>query len=89
MNDIIKVKLNEAGLIIYANRAKEMNKKFEENNIKYRYIISPERDDKGFVKFQLWELMNLYGKYLELTLTPPFEDNKIYFEDAVNESEDD
>ena len=81
INDVIKVKLNEVGLAIYSDRAKEINKKFEENNIKYRSSIFPKRDDKGFVKFQLWDLMNLYGKHLELSLTSPFEDNKIYFED--------
>ena len=88
INDMIKVKLNEVGLVIYVNRAKETNKKFEENNIKYKCPIFPKRDDKGFVKFQLWDLMNLYGKHLELTLTSPFEDNKIYFEDEVDENED-
>ena len=36
INDVIKVKLNEVGLAIYSDRAKEINKKFEENNIKYR-----------------------------------------------------
>ena len=66
INDMIKVKLNEVGLAIYVNRAKETNKKFEENNIKHKCPIFPKRDNKGFVKFQLWELMNLYGKHLEL-----------------------
>lgn len=85
INDTIKVKLNEVGLAIYADRAKETNKKFEENNIKYRCPIFPKRDDKGFVEFQLWDLMNLYGKHLELALTPPFENNKIYFDDNLEE----
>ena len=80
INDTIKVKLNKVGLAIYADRAKEINKKFEESNIKYRCPVSPKTDVDGFVKFQLWDLMKLYGKHLELSLTPPFKDNRIYFE---------
>ena len=85
LNETVKVKLNEIGLAIYADRAKETNKKFEENNIKHRCPIYPKRDDEGYVEFQLWDLMNLYGKYLELTLIPPFEDNVIYFEKELLE----
>lgn len=83
INEIVKVKLNEVGLAIYADRVKETNKRLEENNVKCKSPIYPKRDDKGYVEFQLWDLMNLYGKYLELTLVPPFEDNVIYFDDKV------
>ena len=83
INETVKVKLNEVGLAIYADRAKETNKRFEENNVKCKCPIYPKKDDKGYVEFQLWDLMNLYGKHLELTLIPPFEDNVIYFDDKV------
>jgi len=83
INETVKVKLNEVGLAIYADSAKETNKKFEENNVKCKFPIYPKRDDKGYVEFQLWDLMKLYGKHLELTLMSPFEDNTIYFDDKV------
>lgn len=83
INETVKVKLNEVGLAIYADRAKETNKRFEENNVKWKCPLYPKRDDKGYVKFQLWDLMNLYGEHLGLTLMSPFEDNVIYFDDKI------
>ena len=40
--------------------------------------IYPEVDEEGFTKFQLWELMSIYGPHLRMGCNVPFEDCAIY-----------
>ena len=82
INEYVRVKLNEVGLEIYKNRMKEINKNLEETTeLKFPiYPIYPIRDNKGYVKFQLWDLMEIFGSYLRVGKEIPFEDNSIYIE---------
>ena len=83
LNETVKVKLNETGLKIYENRVKELNEILEKNNAKTKFPIYPKRDDKGYVNFQLWDLMSIFGKRIHIGCDAPFIDNMIYIDKEV------
>ena len=62
-NEYCKVRLTEEGKFIYYRRYKER----------------PHCDDKGYTKFQVHHLMNLFGEYMRLGSEPCFEGNDILF----------
>ena len=74
INDYVKVKLTEKGKYIYYHRFDDIN----EENLKggYKTIINPielEYDDEGYTEFQLWHLMEIFGKHLFNGCNIPFE----------------
>lgn len=60
VNDIVKVKLTDFGKDIYYHQFDEFNRIYGYELIKPKF---PEVDNEGYAKFQLWELMKLYGEY--------------------------
>lgn len=74
LNDIVKVKLTKIGLTIYMDHIE-------------RYAPSlplyPMRDSEGFVEFQLWDLMSIFGKRIHIGCDAPFIDNMIYIDKEV------
>ena len=73
INDCVKVKLTEKGKRIYYHQHDELNNEI----LKYGgSLISPielKYDDEGYVKFQMWHLMEVFGKHLRLGCDTPFE----------------
>ena len=59
INDVVKVKLTDMGKDIYYHQ-------YDEFNLTQGYT---ETDENGYTKFQLWELMRLYGKFINMTGT--------------------
>ena len=76
LNDIVKVKLNDRGLDIYLHR-------YDELLLKYDWLppVRVEMDKDGYVEFQLWDFMNLFGKYMYLTAPPVLESLDIIIPD--------
>lgn len=71
INHLVKVKLNERGLEILREQRLELNKRLPEN---LRSEFTPPKVDKeGYCKYQLWCLMETFGKYCVLGYEPPFE----------------
>lgn len=66
LNDHIKVKLSDAGKDIYYHQYDEINRKLRLLSGKPTTIkpTMPKVDTEGYTKFQLWEFMHLYGKYI-------------------------
>lgn len=58
INDFVFVRLNERGLKILKNDFKGW---------------TPKQDEEGWTKFQLWELMEIFGDYMFLGSETPFE----------------
>ena len=75
INDYVKVKLTEKGKYIYYHQYDEINadilktcgKPLDLTPIELKY------DDEGYVKFQMWHLMEIFGKHLGNGLDIPFE----------------
>lgn len=66
LNDTILVKLNDSGKKIYRDH--------------WHHIIKdrdPIVDENGYTSFQMWDFMHIYGPFLMLGCTPPFEDMNI------------
>ena len=63
INNYVKVKLTEKGKYIYYHRFDDIS-------------LSPielEYDDEGYVEFQLWHLMQIFGEHLFNGCDIPFE----------------
>ena len=63
LNDIVKVRLTDLGREIYHQ--------YYNINRRYGKIICnpvlPEEDEAGYMKFQLWVFMSIYGNYIGMT----------------------
>lgn len=73
LNDFIKVKLTETGKDIFNHRFDDLNKKLGKEVYKN---ISLKEDENGYVEFQLWDFMQIYGSYMYMagpTVINPFE----------------
>lgn len=75
MNCSVKVKLNDKGKDIYYHRH---DKYFQSELLKPRF---PKVDEDGYSEFQLWDLMKIYGEYMVMGLSTPFDDLNIYIKD--------
>lgn len=72
LNESVYVRLNNTGRNIYKNHMQSL------------YInlsTEPEVDENGYTKFQLWDLMHIFGEYMSLGLPTPFDKNCIYFKE--------
>jgi hypothetical protein len=59
VNDTVKVKLKPNGMRIYLDH--------------YDNRLMPKVDADGYTKFQLWQLMAIFGPHIHLACDPPFE----------------
>lgn len=70
INNEVQVKLTDHGKDIYYHRDDELKKKYRQEIIKPKY---PEVDNEGYTKFQLWDLMYIFGKHIHMGCELPFE----------------
>lgn len=80
LNDCIKVKLTDYGQQIYYNMWVEINKSIGKNVIEPYY---KKVDDNGYSEFQLWDFMNIYGKFTFAGQNNVIDPIEIYFEDET------
>lgn len=77
LNNQIYVKLTKVGEEIYYDYIKEINDYYGREIIdKY----TPDYEDGGYAKFQLWEFMNIYGNYISMGFPNVIEPLNIYVE---------
>lgn len=77
LNDDIKVKLTDFGKEIFYKKLDEFDKRLVSSALL-------EEDENGWTKFQLWEFMNIYGKYLYNGATKlPIEGTQVFIEKWV------
>jgi hypothetical protein len=72
LNDDVKVKLTDHGRDLLAKKRR----------------LTQQPDEAGYTKFQLWELMNIFGEHLYNGCSIPFEFNRILlapFNPAMND----
>lgn len=78
INEEVKVKLNDLGRKIYTDHIDKLNV-FLTSIHGSNLSTSIKIDENGYTKFQLWDLMNLFGPYLEIGKSSMFTDNEIVF----------
>ena len=71
INNIVKVKLTEHGKKMLE---RDHNEFWGSRGILDKFPYQPPKEDKdGYVKFQLWNLMDKLGKYCGLGCAMPFD----------------
>lgn len=73
INNYVKVKLTEEGKYIYYHHFDDMNEGILKQGGKPLNPIELEYDNDGYVEFQLWHLMKIFGKHLFNGCRVPFE----------------
>jgi hypothetical protein len=82
LNDIIKVKLTDAGKDIFYHKYDDLNKRIAESGSKHPIEPRfPDVDDEGYSRFQLWDFMWIYGKHMMLAAPAVIQPLNIYIED--------
>ena len=71
-NDNVRVKLNDRGYQIWHQ---DYNKYVSYDFRRPLDSFKKEADSEGFVIFQLWEFMNIFGSHLSNGFDPPCETN--------------
>ena len=61
LNNFVKVKLTDLGKEIYYHRHDALNEHLKKRGAKPIEPHFPKEDEEGKTKFQLWEIMELYG----------------------------
>lgn len=68
INDSVKVKLNETGMYILRENHLKLKESFPNLG-----EFNDARDEDGYMKFQLWDLMQTFGPHIDLCHAPPFD----------------
>jgi len=78
INEEVKVKLNAYGLNIYTEKMEKVNEWL--NSVHGKCVkMEVKIDENGYTKFQLWDLMHLFGPHMVLGMDIPFTDTEIVF----------
>jgi len=72
LNKTVYVRLNNIGKDVYKNYIQSLNSDLS---------TEPKVDENGYTKFQLWDLIHIFGEYIGLSLPTPFDKNCIYFKE--------
>lgn len=73
INDYVKAKLTERGKYIYYHQHDDMNLDILKRGGKPLNPPELKYDEEGHVEFQLWHLMEIFGKHLFNGCQIPFE----------------
>lgn len=73
INDYVKVKLTEKGKYIYYHQFDAINQNIQKIGGKPLNPIELKYDDEGYVEFQMWHLMEIFGEHLHIGCDIPFE----------------
>lgn len=83
INDRIKVKLTEHGKTILGHELADTMSML--NTLKFFEDYAPYHEDEdGYIKFQLWDFMRIFGSYFSLGSPLIIEHNEIIFIDEMN-----
>jgi len=82
-NSMVRVKLTNYGRDIYYHQYDETNERAGREVITPSY---PKLED-GYLKDQLWSVMHIFGKYIDLGARRPFDADIVIDDDLVEEFE--
>ena len=83
LNEYVKVKLTDLGKDIYYRWYDELNARL--GTVIYEPKF-PKEDDKGYTYFQLWDFMEIYGKYIGMTKPNVIKPLEIIYEPPKEEA---
>ncbi len=88
LDDYVGVKLTKRGREIYKEFYDNLVKDMSDDAKKRILNYEPLKDDEGYLKLQLWELMNIFGRNLITGAETPFEEKEIKLYDEKLEKEE-
>lgn len=77
VNDYVKVRLTDLGISILKERHDNLNNMILVNGGKGLGEFELKRDEEGYTKFPLWDLMNTFGHVMVMGFEVPFDTNII------------
>jgi hypothetical protein len=77
INDFVRVRLTDRGRLHCRRRYDSLRRQYP-SLPKYQ---APKTDERGYSRWQLWDLMETFGAAIQHGAEPPFE-TEIYFETA-------
>lgn len=80
LNEFVKVKLTDFAKDIYYHQYDDLNEIIIKKGETPITPKMPKIDRDGYTKIQLWELMQIYGKYMKLGGTTCFKPLEIIYE---------
>ena len=82
MNQTVKVKLRGEGMDIMREINKELSERLKSVGVVQGLSdYEPNLDDQGYVNFQLWTFMEIFGKHIGFGKEQPFELDVIFVKD--------
>ena len=81
-NSVVKVKLTEYGKEIYRSQYDALNERQEARGHCTYDRPEPVEDKDGFVSFQLWCFMQLYGLHIGMAMPPVVTEINFYIDDG-------
>lgn len=82
VNSSVRVKLTDEGRKIHRDRHDNLRKKLP-SGVEFNYR-PPEEDADGYSKWQLWELMQVFGPHICLGCVNPFDTEIQFIVDSKN-----
>ena len=83
INNMIKVKLTEHGKAILSQEESRIANVLKNLNFSDADNYSPySEDEDGYIKFQMWDFMRIFGSHFDLGCPLIIENNEIIFPDA-------
>lgn len=74
VNAVVEVRLTASGREIINRRHEEfLNSITEKARERWKNFTPAEANEDGYSTFQLWNLMNIFGPYIDMAVEPPFE----------------
>ena len=84
LNEIVFVRLNEYGKQVYRNHENELNQFIK---VRFPKIKLTHRNLNEEIGFQLWELIKIFGKYLDIGKKTTFINNEINISEDLLEGD--
>lgn len=78
LNEKVKVKLTKLGKEVYQKQYDDMNEILVGMGARPLEPTDLASDKEGYVEFQLWDLMKIFGEFMYLGAPPMFKSNLIY-----------
>jgi hypothetical protein len=77
LNEYVKIKLTDKGILILKQQHDELNKQIQESGGKGT-TFNLKLDERGYYEGQLWSVIQKFGKYIGICEEPPFESDIIF-----------
>jgi len=73
INSYVRVRLTDYGRALHRKKHDELNERLAARGYKPFVSYSPPKEEDGWSKWQMWHLMETFGRHVGLGVSSPFE----------------